>query len=142
MTDDARLWDLVDSTTRGALVTLKSDGLPQLSNVGYAFDAEMRTVLVSTTVGRAKTHNLRRDPRCSLYVTRPDFGAYSVAEGKAELGAVSERADDRVTDQLVEHYRSIRGDHPDWAEFRAAMVAERRLLIRLDLARVYGWAGS
>ncbi|MDN5854792.1 MAG: PPOX class F420-dependent oxidoreductase [Actinomycetia bacterium] len=141
MTEGERLWGLVAAATRGALVTQKSDGRPQLSNGGYAFDAGARTAVVSTTAGRAKTHNLRRDPRCSLYVTTQDLGAYAVAEGRAELGAVASRVDDAVTDRLVEHYRGIRGDHPDWDEFRAAMVAERRLLVRLDLVRVYGWAG-
>ncbi|MGH8968066.1 MAG: PPOX class F420-dependent oxidoreductase, partial [Actinomycetes bacterium] len=142
MTGDAPLWLLVASTTRGVLVTLKRDGRPQLSNVGYAFDGDHRTALVSTTADRAKTHNLRRDPRCSLYVSAPDFGAYAVVEANASLGPVAARIDDSVTDQLVEHYAGIRGEHPDWDEFRAAMVAERRLLVRLDLTRVYGWAGQ
>lgn len=62
-----------------------------------------------------------------------------MAEGTAELGEVAAAPDDEVVEQLVQHYRRTRGEHDDWAEFRAAMVAERRLLVRLPLARVYGW---
>lgn len=94
------------------------------------------------TADRAKTRNLRRDPWVSLYVTTADLGAYAVAEGAAALGAIAGAVDDPATDGIVEHYRSLRGEHPDWAAFRAAMVSEHRLLVRVGLDNVYGWAGD
>lgn len=124
---------------RGVLVTLKRDGRPQLSNVGYQFLVGSRTVLVSTTEDRAKTRNLRRDARASFHVSTPDLGAYAVGEGLAELSAVAASPDDPIVDDLVQHYRTIRGEHPDWADFRTAMAAERRLLVHVPLTRVYGW---
>jgi len=133
------LWELFGSTRRAVLATLMRDGRPQLSNVGYLYDATTRTALISTTAARAKTRNLRRDTRASLHVTTPDLDAYVVGEGDAELGAVATAVDDETVSQLVEHYRALQGEHPDWPEFRAAMVEERRLLLRLRLDHVYGW---
>ncbi len=132
-------WALFGTGPRGVLVTVKRDGRPQLSNVGYLYDPASRTVVISTTDDRAKTRNLRRDPRASFYATTPDLSAYAVGEGVVELGPVAGDAHDPVVDQLVGHYRALRGDHADWAEFRAAMVRERRLLARLPLTRAYGW---
>lgn len=130
---------LVAAHSTGALVALKRDGRPQLSNVSYAFRPTIAVVRVSVTDGRAKVANLRRDPRVSLYVTRPDMGAYAVAEGVAALSPVATAVDDAVVDELVEHYRAVNGDHPDWDEFRAAMVDERRLLVRFRVDHLYGW---
>lgn len=137
MKDD--LWSMFGSGPRGVLVTLKRDGRPQLSNVGYLYDPDARTALISVTDDRAKTHNLRRDPRASLHVSTPNLGAYAVGEGLAELSAVTLDPADEVADQLVAHYRALQGEHPDWAEFRAAMVTERRLLALLPLTHAYGW---
>ncbi len=133
------LWALFGSGARGVLTTLKRDGRPQLSNVGYLYDAATRTVHVSATSERAKTRNLRRDPRASFHVSTPDLGAYAVGEGVVELSAVAEHGHDVVVDRLVEHYRALQGEHSDWAEFRSAMVHERRLLLMLPIDRVYGW---
>lgn len=132
-------WTLFGSGPRGVLVTLKRDGRPQLSNVGYLYVADDRVAIISVTNGRAKTRNLRRDPRASLYVTTPDLGAYVVGDGIAELSAVTTAPHDFVADQLVDHYRALQGEHPDWEEFRGAMVAEERLLLRLPLTHAYGW---
>lgn len=120
----------------GAVVTLKRDGRPQLSNVMYGIRDGI--VRVSVTDGRAKTANLRRDPRASLYVSRPDGWAYLVLEGEAELTRVASALDDAVVDELVELYRSLQGDHPHWEEFRRAMVAERRMVLRLLPNHAYG----
>ena len=139
-TDDQPLWDLLGSTRRAVLATIRGNGRPQLSNVGYLWDAATRTALVSVTDDRAKTRNLRRDPRASLMVTTPDLGAYAVAEATAELGPVATAPGDEAVDGLVAHYRALNGEHPDWDEFRAAMVAEQRLLVTLRVERVYGWA--
>ena len=132
---------LVAERRTGVLVTLKRDGRPQLSNVSYAFDPATTQVRVSVTDSRAKVANVRRDPRVSLYVTRPDMGAYAVLEGVASLSAVAAAPDDDVVDQLVGQYRAAAGEHPDWAEFRAAMVADRRLLLSFGVDHVYGWDG-
>jgi PPOX class probable F420-dependent enzyme len=132
-------WTLFGTGPRGVLVTLKRDGRPQLSNVGYLYDAASRLILVSVTDDRAKTRNLRRDPRASFHVTTPDLGAYAVGEGVVELGPVARDTGDDAVDQLVDHYRALRGEHPDWADFRQAMVRERRLIVRLPLTRAYGW---
>jgi len=120
----------------GALVTLKQDGRPQLSNVMYGVRDGL--VRISVTDGRAKTANLRRDPRASLYVSRPDGWAYLVLEGDAELTQVAAAADDAVVDELVELFRSLQGEHPDWDEYRRAMVADRRLIVRLGPNHAYG----
>ncbi len=133
------LWQLFGRGPRGVLVTLKRDGRPQLSNVGYLYDPPTRTALISVTAGRAKTRNLRRDPRASLHVTTPDLGAYAVGEGRVELSLAAEDPHDETVDRLVEHYRALQGEHPDWPEFRAAMVQERRVLARLRLTHAYGW---
>jgi len=135
-----RLLALLADRHSGVVVTLKRDGRPQLSNVSYTFDPERRLIQVSITDGRAKTKNLRRDPRVSFYVSAPDFRTYVVAEGEAELTPVASSVDDATVDELVEVYRSIAGDHPDWAEYRAAMVADRRLVLRIPVTRVYGMA--
>ncbi|MEU7751024.1 PPOX class F420-dependent oxidoreductase [Micromonospora sp. NPDC049101] len=134
---DDRLWELFGQRGRGVLVTLRRDGRPQLSNLDYL--AEPGLIRCSTTAGRAKVRNLRRDPRASFHVTTPDGGAYAVAEGTVTLTEPAAASTDETVDELVEVYRRIRGDHPDWADYRAAMVADGRLVIRLDVHRVYGW---
>ncbi|MGH3714939.1 MAG: PPOX class F420-dependent oxidoreductase [Micromonosporaceae bacterium] len=131
---------LLGAAGRGVLVTLKRDGRPQLSNVAYHYDEPSSTLRISTTDGRAKTKNLRRDPRASFYVTTGDLSAYAVAEGTVTLSEIAREPYDAITDELVEHYRTVRGEHPDWDEFRAAMVAEQRLLIRFPVDRGYGWS--
>ncbi|MDT3398285.1 PPOX class F420-dependent oxidoreductase [Streptomyces sp. B1866] len=134
------LSDLLRERTYGVLVTLKRDGRPQLSNVAYAYDPDARVIRVSVTDDRAKTRNLRRDPRASLHVTTPDHSAYVVAEGTAELTPVAADPHDATVDELAVVYRAVLGEHPDWEEFRAAMVADRRLVVRLPVDRVYGWS--
>lgn len=131
--------DLLSSEHRGVLATLKRDGRPQLSNVSYTYDEQTEVIRVSVTDQRAKTRNLRRDPRASFLVTTPDLGAYVVAEGTAELSPVAAEADDETVRELIEVYRAIAGEHPNWDEYRAVMVADRRLVIRLPVERVYGW---
>jgi PPOX class probable F420-dependent enzyme len=132
------LLDLLKEHRTGVLVTLKKDGRPQLSNVSFAYDDADLTLRVSATDSRAKTRNLRRDPRASFYVTTLDLGAYLVAEGDAEVTPVAADPHDATVDELVEVYRAIAGEHPDWEEYRAAMVADGRLVIRLKVGRVYG----
>jgi PPOX class probable F420-dependent enzyme len=133
-----RLLDLLSGAHGGVLTTIKRDGRPQLSNVGYAFaDGVIR---ISVTDDRAKTANLRRDPRASFYVSPPDFRSYVVAEGIADLTPVAEKPHDATVDELVDLYRAISGEHPDWDEYRAAMVNDGRLVVRIPVDRVYGMA--
>ncbi|MEO5983623.1 MAG: PPOX class F420-dependent oxidoreductase [Pedococcus sp.] len=126
----------------GGLAALKRDGRPQLSMVNYAFDPQGDggpTARVSVVDGRAKVANLRRDPRASLLVTSPDGWSYAVLEGDAELSPVAHAEDDATVDELVELFRTIRGeDHSNWDEYRAAMVADGRLVLRIRVTRVYG----
>jgi PPOX class probable F420-dependent enzyme len=135
------LLDLLRSRHLGVLATLKRDGRPQLSNVAYAYAETERVIRVSVTDDRAKTRNLRRDRRASFYVGVPDGSAYLVAEALAQLSPTATAAADPTVDELVELYREVSGEHPDWDEFRAAMVEQRRLVLRLAVERLYGFAG-
>ncbi|MFD2417819.1 PPOX class F420-dependent oxidoreductase [Amycolatopsis pigmentata] len=137
MTDDA-LRELLRTRPFGVLATIKRDGRPQLSNVNHFYDTGSGRILVSVTDGRAKTRNLRRDPRASFHVSSEDGWSYAVAEGTAELSAVAGDPHDDAVEELVELYRKIRGEHPDWADYRAAMVADRRLVLRLHVERIIG----
>ncbi len=122
---------------RGVLATVKADGRPQLSNVMFVVGGD-GIIRVSVTATRAKTANMRRDPRVSLHVTSADFWSYAVIEADAELTPVASGPDDATADELVEYYRALQGEHPDWQEYRAAMVAEERLVARLTPTRSYG----
>lgn len=138
-TVDPALLELFTTLPGGVLMTIKRDGRPQSSVVTHAFDPATRTLRVSLTDGRAKTRNLRRDPRASYQVTTPDLRAYAVGEGLADLTPVAADPHDATVDALVAYYRDVQGEHPDWDEYRAAMVADRRLVLTLRLDHVYGW---
>lgn len=131
--------ELIGGSGRGVLVTLKRDGRPQLSNVAYA-RGEEGYLRISTPASTAKVANLRRDPRASLHVARDDFWAYAVAEGTAELSEPARDSQDATVDALVDYYRLVSGEHPDWEEYRAAMVAESRLVVTLAIEHLYGMA--
>jgi PPOX class probable F420-dependent enzyme len=135
-----RLLALLAGTDRGVLTAIKRDGRPQLSNVNYHYDPDQRLLRVSITDGRAKTANLRRDPRASMYATTPDFDAYVVAEGEADLSPVAADPHDATVTELIDLYRRIQGEHPDWDDYRAAMVRDRRLVLRLPITHLYGMA--
>ncbi|GAB2919720.1 PPOX class F420-dependent oxidoreductase [Streptomyces sundarbansensis] len=136
--DREALLRLLGEQDGGVLVTLKQDGRPQLSNVNHAFSPEEQVVRVSVTEGRAKTRNLRRDPRASYHVTSDDRWAWTVAEGTAELTPPAEASDDATVGALVTLYRDVKGEHPDWEEYRRAMVEDRRVLLTLRIDHVYG----
>ena len=133
--------DFVRERNQGVLTTQRRDGRPQLSNIAYAVGDD-GVILVSVTDTRAKTRNLRRDPRGSLYVTRSDFWAYCVLDCDAELMPVATRADDATVDALVDYYRRVSGEHPDWDDYRQAMVADQRLILKLTPTHAYGMLGS
>ena len=126
---------------RGVLVTLKHDGRPQLSNIMYGVD-DGGLVRISLTDDRAKTANARRDSRVSLHVTADDFWSYVVLEGDAELTPVAQAPDDQTVDELVDLYRSLQGEHPNWDDYRNSMVNDKRLVLRLQPTYVYGMLGQ
>jgi len=122
---------------KSVLITIRSNGRPQLSNVmHHVFDDGL--IRISITADRAKYRNLLREPWAALHVTRDDFFAYAVLEGDVELSPVATRADDATVDELVEYYRALQGEHDDWNAYRAAMVAERRVIVRISPTRAYG----
>ncbi|MFJ6615372.1 PPOX class F420-dependent oxidoreductase [Streptomyces sp. NPDC091289] len=129
---------LIGEHDGGVLVTLKQDGRPQLSNVNHAFSPEERVIRVSITEGRAKTRNLRRDPRASYHVTSDDRWAWTVADGTAELTPPAAAPDDATVEALITLYRDLKGEHPDWDDYRRAMVQDRRVLLTLHIDHVYG----
>ena len=138
MSADPRMLDFVAGQKWGVLATIRRNGRPQLSNVGYAYDPERRLFRVSVTADRAKTKNLQADPRVTLHVSSPDFWTWVAVEGTAQLTPVAAASDDATVDELVAYYRGISGEHGDWDEYRAAMVADRRLVVRFTPDHTYG----
>ena len=135
-----QLWDAVMAANLGTLATIKRDGRPQLSDVNYTADPANRILRMSTRNSLAKTHNLRRDPRASLKVTAPGGAGYAVVEGTAELSPVSADEHDATVEELIEMYRLIGGkEHPDWDDYRRAMVADGRLVLSIHVEKLYGF---
>ncbi|MFD4689643.1 PPOX class F420-dependent oxidoreductase [Streptomyces sp. NPDC058463] len=129
---------LVGEHDGGVLVTLKQDGRPQLSNVNHAYYPDEGVIRVSITEGRAKTRNLRRDPRASYHVTSDDRWAWTVVDATAELTPFAADPHDATVEQLITLYRDVRGEHPDWDDYRQAMVQDRRVVLTLRIEHVYG----
>ncbi|RBM21359.1 PPOX class F420-dependent oxidoreductase [Streptomyces sp. PT12] len=129
---------LLAESRLGVLATIKSDGRPQLSPVQPFYDPDAEVILVSMTEGRAKTVNLRRDPRATLEVTSADGWSWATAEGVATLtGPGTDPAGPEV-EALVDYYRRAAGEHPDWDEYRSVMVSDRRVLMTMTVDHVYG----
>jgi PPOX class probable F420-dependent enzyme len=129
---------LLASSKIGILATIKANGLPQLSPVTPFYDRDADEILVSMTEGRAKTVNLRRDPRAALEVTSADGWSWATAEGDATLiGPGTDPAGPEV-EALVDYYRRAAGEHPDWDEYRSVMISDRRVLLKLTVTHVYG----
>jgi uncharacterized protein len=135
---DDKLLAVISGNSIGVLATIKRDGRPQLSNVQYYFDPRNLVIQVSITEPRAKTRNLRRDPRASILVNADDGWSYAVAEGTAELTPPAAARDDDTVEALITLYRNIAGEHPDWDEYRDAMVTDRRVVLTLPITHVYG----
>jgi PPOX class probable F420-dependent enzyme len=114
---------------QGVLITLRGDGRPQSSNIAFNFaDGVAR---ISVTDGRAKTKNLRRDPRAVLHVTGDSFYQYVSATGTAELSPVSTEPGDATGQELLELHDAVSAEpHSDPDDFFRAMVEDRRLVIR------------
>ncbi|MDH3006889.1 MULTISPECIES: PPOX class F420-dependent oxidoreductase [Gordonia] len=130
--------DLLAESRLGVLATIKSSGLPQLSPVTPFYDRDADTIYVSMTEGRAKTVNLRRDPRAALEVTGPDRYTWATAEGDVTLIGPGADPHGPEVEALVEYYRKAAGQHPDWDEYRSVMVSDRRVLMVMSVKRVYG----
>jgi PPOX class probable F420-dependent enzyme len=115
------------STRRNALLTtLRADGRPQQSMVFYLADGDRFTISITAT--RAKTRNLRRDPRAALFIPSDDVFMWVSLDGTVELSEPARAPDDEVADQLVDYYRRSNGEHGDWAGYRQAMVDDERLV--------------
>jgi PPOX class probable F420-dependent enzyme len=138
--DLAAATSFVADRHNGVLVTLKRDGRPQLSNITYLW--RDGTARISITADRAKYTNLVRDTRASLYVSREDFWGYVVLEGAADLSPVAASTDDATVAELIDLYRALQGEHPDWDDYRRAMVADRRVVLRLRPIHTYGMPGA
>jgi PPOX class probable F420-dependent enzyme len=122
--------EFIHTQHHAVLATLKADGAPQLSPVTVGVDEEGR-VLISTRQAAYKVRNIRRDPKVWLCAL-PDgfFGQWAQLEGTAtvlELPAAME--------PLVEYYRQISGEHPDWDDYRAAMERDERVLLRITVTK-------
>lgn len=131
---------LITESRLGILATIKSSGLPQLSPVTPYYDRDNGIIYVSMTDGRAKTANLRRDPRAALECTSSDGRAWATAEGHVTLTGPGADPDGPEVQALVDYYRGAAGEHPDWDEYRSVMVvgpqgthgAARRTGLRLE----------
>lgn len=128
-----QLLEFVRSRHRYVLMTTRADGRPQLSPVAGGVDESGR-VVISTYPDRAKAVNLRRNPAASVLVLSDDWDdAWVQLDGTAE---VLDMPSQEAEDGLVEYYRCIAGDHPDWEEYRAAMRRQGKSLLRITLT---GW---
>jgi PPOX class probable F420-dependent enzyme len=135
---DDKLLAVISGHSLGVLATIKRDGRPQLSNVSYHYDPRGVAIEASITESRAKTRNLRRDPRASIQVSSDDGWSYAVAEGDAILTPPAATPHDDTVEALIVLYRNIAGEHPDWDDYRRAMVTDRRVLLTLPISHLYG----
>ena len=128
--DPGQAADFLRAHHRAVLATSRADGRPQLSPVLCVADDEGR-VLISTRETAVKTRNLRRDPHASLCVfTDGFFGEWVQAEGDAEIISLPD-----AMDLLIDYYRRVAGEHSDWADYRAAMNRDRRVIVRITVTR-------
>ncbi|GAA4099149.1 pyridoxamine 5'-phosphate oxidase family protein [Actinomadura miaoliensis] len=134
---DEELSRLLGEHRFGALATNKRNGHPALSTVLYHWDPEERVLRFSTTADRLKVRQVRNDPRVALYVTSADHMTYVVAEGEAEASPVSEQPGDETGRELLA-INPVEMSATDRAAFLEHMVKERRLVIRIRVARLYG----
>jgi PPOX class probable F420-dependent enzyme len=134
----ADLHALIAGSSLAVLATIKADGRPQLSPVTPSYDVEAGIINVSITASRAKYTNLLRDPRATLEVTSADGRAWATAEGIATLTGPGADPKGPEVEALVDYYRAAAGEHPDWDEYRSVMVSDRRVLLSIQVERVYG----
>ena len=128
--DRATLVEFLRPRHKAVLVTRRSGGGVQLSPVTCGLDQAGR-VVVSTYPQRAKAANARRDPAVSMCVLSDDFdGPWVQVDGRAEVLDLPE-----ALEPLVDYYRAISGEHPDWDEYRAAMTRQGKSLLRVSIER-------
>jgi PPOX class probable F420-dependent enzyme len=130
--------DLLAEVRLGILATIKASGMPQLSPVTQSYVRSADVIQVSMTEGRAKTVNLRRDPRAAIEVTSADRWSWATAEGPVTLIGPGTDPHGPEVEALVDYYRNAAGEHPDWEEYRSVMVSDRRVLMTMTIERVYG----
>jgi len=129
--DQAR--EFVAANHRGVLVTRRRDGGPQTSPVVAGVDGAGR-IVISSRETAYKVKNLRRDQRATYTAMNDGFyGEWAQVDGTAEVISLPE-----AMQPLIDYYRSISGEHPDWDEYRAVMVSDRRVLMAMTVDRVYG----
>jgi|SRR5580704_15970549 PPOX class probable F420-dependent enzyme len=122
--------EFIRANGRGVLATYRRDGQAQLSPVVAAVDAESR-VVISTREGAMKTRNLGRNPRAAFCALNERFyGEWHTVEGNVEIVHLPE-----AMEPLVDYYRRLSGEHPDWQDYRQAMERERRVLVRITVDR-------
>ena len=128
--DPGRAREFLRAHHRAVLATSRSGGRPQLSPVTAAVDAGGR-VLISTREPAIKVKNLARDPRATLCVLNDGFfGEWIVIDGTAEIVHLPE-----AMDVLVDYYRRVAGEHPDWDGYREAMRRDQRVILRITITR-------
>jgi PPOX class probable F420-dependent enzyme len=130
--DVAEVLSFAASNHRAVLQTYRADGTAQLSPITVGVDVDGDALAVSSRETAFKVKNLRRDPRASVCLLNDGFfGEWAYAEGSVEIVSLPD-----AMEGLVEYYRRISGEHPDWDDYRAAMVRDQRVLIRLRPSRV------
>src|SRR5580704_4034271 len=128
--DPERAREFLRANHRAVLATARADGRPQLSPVTCAVD-DAGLVLISTRETAVKTRNLRRNPAASLCVfTDAFFGQWVQVDGAAEIISLPD-----AMDHLIDYYRRVSGEHPDWDDYRAAMIRDRRVIVRITITR-------
>jgi PPOX class probable F420-dependent enzyme len=128
--DAARLIEFLRPRHRAIVVTRRKDGSPQMSPVSFGTDAEGR-IVIATYPQRAKIRNARRDPQVSLCVLSDDWNdPYVQVDGTAEVLDLPE-----ALEPLVDYFRVISGEHPDWDEYREAMRRQGKCLLRITPKR-------
>ncbi|MEV6297599.1 PPOX class F420-dependent oxidoreductase [Streptomyces sp. NPDC051896] len=136
---DEALSDLLARQRFGTLATVGRSGHPHLTTMLYAWDPEARVVRLSTTADRVKAKQLRRDPRAALHVQGGDVWSFAVAEGSAEVSEITAVPGDAVGRELLAMLPPAARPEDEDA-FLAQQVAERRVVIRLRVDRLYGTA--
>jgi PPOX class probable F420-dependent enzyme len=126
--DLERARDFLRKNHRAVMATYYRDGRPQLTPVTAGIDDAGR-VIVSSRETAVKVRHLMRDPRVLICVTNDAFfGEWIYVEGTAQIVHLPE-----AMEPLVDYYRTLSGEHPDWADYRAAMERDRRVLIRVTM---------
>jgi PPOX class probable F420-dependent enzyme len=127
--------EFLHANHRAVMSTFRADGRPHLTPVSAGVDGAGR-VIISSPETTAKVRNLRRDPRIAVCVMNDGFyGTWAQVEGTVEI---VERPE--AVEALVDYYRRLAGEHPDWADYRRAMVEDRRVLLRFEIERTSGVA--